>query len=497
MVTPAASILVTSKDHPEQVLLVKRNANLRFFGRFWAFPGGKSDADDDPANFAIDKSVGTDRISGLKITAIRELFEETGILLAKSAGMIPTANQILTWRLEILTGKILFSKLCQREHLTFDLSILQYIGEITTPPFTQMRFATTFFVVELESMQNAEIIDGELVESRWATAHDFLEDWRGGKILLSPPTAVALQAIDKQPVLAAKERVGALFQRYDHGETHRILFAPDVQLIPLRTQALPPSNYTNAFLIGSDPAYLIDPGAHEPEELEKLFKIIDDKISQGFQLRAIILSHHHPDHIAGTVDCQKRYEVPVWSHAFTAKKDIGNIEIRREIEDGDELPLPSIDGIDRTLQCMHTPGHAIGHLVFFDTFYRILFAGDMISTMSSIIIAPPEGNIQTYLQSLERLRQFDTSILLPSHGNASGQPDKLIEATIQHRQKREKLLLQTLSNKPQTIAALALELYKGTPPQVMPLAELQLLAGLLKLQEEGLTKETELGWTRQ
>jgi endoribonuclease LACTB2 len=137
------------------------------------------------------------------------------------------------------------------------------------------------------------------------------------------------------------------------------------------------------------------------------------------------------------------------------------------------------------LEAVHTPGHAPGHLCFFEATYRLLFVGDMASTMSSVVITPPEGDITEYLESLHRLRKLPARLLLPAHGSASARPQMILDECVNHRRKREEQLVQALATSPRRVTDLAQEMYRGAPAEVMPYAEKQVLAGLLKLQREG------------
>jgi glyoxylase-like metal-dependent hydrolase (beta-lactamase superfamily II) len=90
-----------------------------------------------------------------------------------------------------------------------------------------------------------------------------------------------------------------------------------------------------------------------------------------------------------------------------------------------------------------------------------------------------------YLQSLRRLRELPSRILLPSHGNASSQPAHVIDGALEHRAKREQQLLEALGEGPAEIEEMTARLYRGTPETLMRFARAQVLAGLLKLQHEG------------
>jgi glyoxylase-like metal-dependent hydrolase (beta-lactamase superfamily II) len=134
---------------------------------------------------------------------------------------------------------------------------------------------------------------------------------------------------------------------------------------------------------------------------------------------------------------------------------------------------------------LHTPGHAPGHLAFYEPHYRLIFAGDLVSTLSSVVIAPPDGDLAVYLESLGRLRSLDCRLLLPAHGSASARPRETIDECLAHRAKREEQLLAALASGPRTVAELVPELYRGLPEGLTRLAALQVLAGLRKLEGEG------------
>jgi glyoxylase-like metal-dependent hydrolase (beta-lactamase superfamily II) len=161
--------------------------------------------------------------------------------------------------------------------------------------------------------------------------------------------------------------------------------------------------------------------------------------------------------------------------------------VQRELADGDRLDLgPAPDGAGRWhLEAVHTPGHARGHLAFVEPRYGLLFAGDMVSTLSSVLIAPSEGDLATYLDSLRRLQTYPLRLLLPAHGPPSARPAFILEQCLAHRAQREAELLAALAGPPRTVAELAVEVYRGLPAKMMKYAEMQVAAGLQKLQREG------------
>ncbi|HEV3119933.1 MAG TPA: MBL fold metallo-hydrolase [Gemmataceae bacterium] len=483
-IVKAASVLLARNATAPELYVVRRAEALRFFGGFMAFPGGKVHAGDQELVTAA-----AEPASDRYITAARELFEETGVLLArKSDGTFPPSGSVLNYlRRKMAREDLPFSRVLQRLEAYVRAEDFFFAGQVTTPPFVPTRFDTAFFVARLPENQSAEVWEGELVEGRWAAADEAVEYWTRGEWLLSPPTVAILQAIRGQSLEDIPQTLSAALSARIEYEIHPIFFAPRVQMIPLDTHSLPPSTHTNAYLVGSGPVYLIDPGTALPPEQERLFALLDAHQARGPRLTAVVLTHHHPDHIGAAATCAIRYNVPIYAHAKTAEKLRGKVPVDRFIEDGDRLDLGAApDGSGAWhLEALHTPGHAGGHLAFYERRYRLLFVGDMISTLSSVIIAPPDGDLAEYLLSLQRLRGYDCRLLLPAHGSPSARPGKTIDDCIAHRMRRQNELVAALNARPRAVADLAVELYKGLAPALMRFAELQVLAGLKKLQHEG------------
>ncbi len=486
LIIPAASVLLFKSQSSSELYIVRRSPSLRFFGGFLAFPGGKTaPADADvPVRSAIRK-VPTDRL----VAAARELFEETGILIAHHEdGSFPSSGSELTsWRHVLTTQESNFAQLLNQHCLHIHEADFQWLGNVRTPPFAPLRFDTSFFLSYLPPGQKAEIWPGELDQGFWSTPAEVLKLWTDGDCLVSPPSIVILKGLPDTPMKEAPRYLQNLIHSQSPTEIPPIYFAPEVCLVPLHTQALPPTSYTNAYLVGREKAFLIDPGCADLNEQEKLFRYVDAFIQGSGRIQAILLTHQHIDHVGAASACAHRYHLPILAHPTTAKALDGQLEVNDTIHDGDRLELGTAP--DKSgpwhLEALHTPGHASGHLAFYEPHYRLLFAGDMVSTVSSVVIAPPDGDLSVYLQSLQRLRALDCRLLFPGHGGVSSCPRKTIEMCIAHRVQREEQLLAALATGPRRMNDLLVEVYKGVPEKMMKFARLQLLAGLQKLEREG------------
>lgn len=477
-ITEAASVILARGPSAAHVLTVRRADSLRFFGGYFAFPGGKV-CDDDAALPPLDAR---------RAAAVRELFEETGVLLARRPdGSFPPGSEILAVaRKELLAGALSFPAWLAESGLTIRADDLRPAGSLVTPPFSTMRFDTAFFVAELPPGQDADIWNGELSDGRWTTPGDLLDAWTRGDCRVTPPSVTLLELIRDRSVLELPERVAPLIARLAAGAIPPIPFSPGVHMLPLRSTALPPANYTNAFLVGNEQRWLIDPGAHEPAEQQRLLAALDELLARGGRFAGIVLTHWHPDHVGAVESVRARYGVPVLGHPDTARYQ-SDVRLDRFLHDGDRLDLGRTpDGsAPWHLQALLTPGHAAGHLAFYDPHYKLLFAADLVSPLTSIVIAPPDGNLEQYLDALARVRQLDCRLLLPGHGPPTIHVHKLLDDALAHRARREAQLVAALEDGPADAEELTARLYESLTGPLKALAGWQVQAGLEKLRREG------------
>ena len=265
--------------------------------------------------------------------------------------------------------------------------------------------------------------------------------------------------------------------------------------VPLETPTKLPATHTNAYLVGNQKLYLIDPSPSDPSEQEKLWKLLDEAIAEGRALEGILLTHDHPDHIGAVEETLRRYKIPIYAHRLAAKS-LPQIDFSDFLEHGQELELgPSPEGAPGwKLKVYHLPGHAPGHLVFQETCYQAVIVGDLISTLSSILIDPRDGHLATYIESLHFLESVTQGHLYPGHGSPTPEGRLIVQRTIGHRQKRERRLLEALDHSPQMLDAILPKVYVKIDRRVAKYAKRSLLSGLIKLVEEGRVAETAQGY---
>jgi glyoxylase-like metal-dependent hydrolase (beta-lactamase superfamily II) len=145
---------------------------------------------------------------------------------------------------------------------------------------------------------------------------------------------------------------------------------------------------------------------------------------------------------------------------------------------------------------LHTPGHAAGHLCLIDERSSAGIVGDMVSTVSTIIIDPPEGDMGEYLAQLERLRALPLGSLYPAHGPAVAHGVTKVEEYLAHRAWREAKVLEALRSftLPAEVGELVKLAYDDVAAFVWPIAERNTVAILAKLVREGRALRTEHGY---
>ncbi len=210
-------------------------------------------------------------------------------------------------------------------------------------------------------------------------------------------------------------------------------------------------------------------------------------LGEGGRVAAILLTHRHRDHIAGVAAARARYGAPVWGHAECAER----LPIDRALREGDVIDLPGRHA--RRLRVLEAPGHARSHLVFYEESSRTLIAGDVVSGLGTVVIAPPDGNMRDYLATLARLRALDALTLIPGHGPPHRGVARLFDLLIEHRRLRESQILRALASGPMAEAALCAQVYADTPGADPALASKTLAGHLEKLVEDGRVRVTPEG----
>ena len=243
---------------------------------------------------------------------------------------------------------------------------------------------------------------------------------------------------------------------------------------------------TNTIVLGSGigGATVIDPAVDDTAYLDT---IVEEGAKRG-DIGRILITHGHPDHVGGALALKKRLGVPVY--AFSRE---GVPVADEEIAAGTTFPAG-----DGKLRAIHTPGHRFDHLCYFLEGQRTLFAGDMLAGVGTVVIKPPEGDMQDYLDSLKRLQEMDIAEIVPAHGPTITDPQAKLSEYIAHRMQREQQVIGALEvlERGAIIPQIVQQVYTDVDPRLHSVAQWSVEAHLLKLEREGLAERLENdAWT--
>jgi glyoxylase-like metal-dependent hydrolase (beta-lactamase superfamily II)/8-oxo-dGTP pyrophosphatase MutT (NUDIX family) len=527
----AAAVILLRENSSLEVFLAQRNPKISFLGGFHAFPGGKVDRED--AQIEI-RNCPDKELAKFIVCAVRETFEEVGVLLVRGGDKI-TKGQRDSLLDDLTSGRFSFAEILETWGLWIDARDFQYTGFWTTPKFSPVRFKTRFFLAICPRKQQPKVF-GEFVAGDFIKPKDALKLWENAEILISPPVLLTLQALANFEPLRQQKGADNSFngnERDLHGQSisdprnprqsaadfssmslqlcgeklltqsrkcegriRYVRFHPQIACFPVRTETLPPATHTNCFIAGGREFVVIDPASPFADEQNALHEYIDSLFENGNVCRALVITHLHADHISGANALQKhlheKYDlhVPVAAHKLTAESLKNSINVERVIEDDEVFDLRINDDETLRLIALHTPGHARGHLCFYDERRGFLLSGDNVLATGSVLIAPPEGDMKDYLNSLERMRNLpDLKFLCGSHGAAVFDARGKIQEYIAHRLEREKQILQAIADGAKNASEIAAQIYPDLiESKLFPRAVESVRAHLVKLTSDGALK---------
>ncbi len=506
---PAATlILLRDGASGPEALMLQRAQSAAFLGGAYVFPGGSLDESDaDPR--ILKRIRGEARVPPAPywVAAVRECFEEAGILLLSRKNDRPLDPESL---MHYRTRP--FVELLESEDLYIPANALAYYGHWITAPGRPRRFDTRFFLAVAPEGQVGSHDAVETVHDVWITPREALERGARNEIELVPATQTTLQ--DLKSFKTAREAFEAvrarpepevnracwaqggegakLFRRADPayceihwsdpeetGETSYDL-APGVpkRLDRYVTRIIAPNPGvmtgpgTNTYLVGEGDLAVIDPGPAIASHVEK--------IQEQGKIRWILCTHTHQDHSPAAALLKAATGAQVLGRPAPEGQD-ATFKPDFVLENGQRVDLGKIG-----LRVIHTPGHASNHLCYLLEQTKMLFTGDHVMQGSTVVINPPDGEMRAYLSSLEKLLGEDLAVIAPGHGYLVGAPHQELRRLIAHRLGRERKVVHALQRLGEaSVEELLPVVYDDVPARIHRVAARSLTAHLEKLVADG------------
>jgi recombination protein RecT len=515
--------------------MTRRSMTASFAPGAYVFPGGGVDAADAAAHDQARRRAGqSDLHLTQAIAAIRESFEELGILMARRAdGTHARMSDIAA-----LDRQAPFAAQCRELGLTLAADEVFILAHWITDRDISRRFDVPFLVARMPENQTPVADETEQFEPVWVRPADALARHLTGQFFMIFPTIRTLErlqgypdveavlqacAATEEPLWTCCPRAGLLagkearYMETDAPFGELALVCPDGQIVHaldwqtertvallknlMRLTAPNPGAMTgpgtNSYLVG-DPhcGYLaIDPGPADAEHLERLWR------AAGGDIRMIVCTHSHPDHAPGARPLQalcvraaadgSRSMPPILGlpSAPTARA-ASQFTPDRSLQDQELLTLTGQgpEGqISHTLKVIHTPGHAANHLCLLLLEDGLLFSGDHVLNGSTTVVDPPDGDMNDYLESLDTLdaacEAHDIAFILPAHGYVLGQARQAIARLKAHRLQREAKIMRVMQAQPEgSMDDWLRAAYDDVPPRMWPVAARSLLAHVERLQ---------------
>jgi glyoxylase-like metal-dependent hydrolase (beta-lactamase superfamily II) len=239
---------------------------------------------------------------------------------------------------------------------------------------------------------------------------------------------------------------------------------------------------------------VIDPGPDLPDHVGAILAA-----TQGERIAAILCTHTHRDHSPASRPLASATGAPIIGCAPLAIDDDGpradaafdfDYAPDRVLADGEAL-----EGDGWRLSAVATPGHTSNHLCFALGGSGALFTGDHVMGWSTTVVSPPDGDMASYMQSLDLLLGRGDNAYHPAHGPMVAKPHSHVRALIAHRRMRERQILKRLGEGEGRIPYMVETMYQGTDPRLFPAAGRSVLAHLVDLEARGLVRNEGETWT--
>jgi glyoxylase-like metal-dependent hydrolase (beta-lactamase superfamily II) len=242
---------------------------------------------------------------------------------------------------------------------------------------------------------------------------------------------------------------------------------------------------TGVYIIGRGEIAIIDPGPDVPAHIEALLRAVD-----GERVTHIFVTHGHADHSPAAHPLAERTGAKIYASTLPVRATEADVRLEAGddvgfrpdvgVSDGDRFA-----GVGWTIEAVTTPGHTSNHTAYALLEENALFPGDHIMGWSTTVISPPDGDMDDYLASLEKVRDRDFATLWPTHGPPIRDVRPFVQAYIDHRLAREAQIIERLEVGDTRIPAMVSAMYADVDKRLHPAACHSVLAHIVRLVKLG------------
>lgn len=243
---------------------------------------------------------------------------------------------------------------------------------------------------------------------------------------------------------------------------------------------------TGTYILGNGNVAVIDPGPLDQAHVDAILAA-----TRGETITHILVTHTHNDHSPACRLLRQHCDAPTYAYGAHGA---GKLEVGVQVEEGGDMSFVpdhkvrhgdviELDGF--SVECVYTPGHTSNHVCFALPAERLLFTGDHVMGWSTSVISPPDGDMQSYLDSLALLLGRDDARYWPTHGPSVDDPKPYVRAFIAHRAEREAQILDCLQKGLQRIEDMVPAMYAGYPRQLFPAAARSVFAAIIRMVGAG------------
>ena len=271
---------------------------------------------------------------------------------------------------------------------------------------------------------------------------------------------------------------------FEYGEVAAI--SPRIRRVVARNPSPFTLYGTGTYIVGHGNVAVIDPGPADPAHIDNVLRAV-----AGETVSHVLVTHTHMDHSPG---CRLLAEhADAKTYAF-GPHGAGKIAAGVQVEEGGDMDFQPdvliadgdvIEGDDWSVECVYTPGHTSNHVCYALREEAALFSGDHVMGWSTSVISPPDGDMRSYMASLDRLLEREDRLYWPTHGPAIADPAAHVRAFIAHRREREAQIMRCLEGGLVRIADMVPRMYADTPQGLHPAAARSVFAAMAYLVEQG------------